>query len=146
VARAAGCRAQPERVEAPAAGFEGVERGELEIADAPGERFARLPEQVDRRRAEGEEAALAAAPPPAGVDQPSQALEELRRALDLVEDDELVVVLREVELGLGKLGAIGLGLEVEIDRRALSGDLERQRGLASLTRAEERNRRDFVQG
>ena len=82
----------------------------------------------------------------ARVDEPAQAPEELRGALDLVEDDELVRVLRQVELRLGELGAVRLGLEVEIDRRPRAGQLERQRGLAHLARPEQRHGRDFGQG
>ena len=94
-----------------------IERCELQITDAPGEGLARLLEQIDRRRAQHEEAPLALSLPPAGVDEPPQAAEELWRALDLVEDHELVRVLRQVQLGLGQLRQVGLGLEVEIDRR-----------------------------
>ena len=77
--------------------------------------------------------------------EPSQAPEELWGALDLVEDDELVLVLREIELRLGELGPVGFGLEIEIDRRPRSGHLERQRGLARLTRPQQCHRRDFGQ-
>ena len=124
----------------------GVERCQLQIANASCQRLARLLEQIDRRRAQHEESAGAPAAPPSRVDEPAQALEELRRALDLVEDDELVLVLRQVELGLGELGAVGLGLEIEIDRRPGCGHLQRQRCLAHLARPQQRHGRGLGQG
>src|SRR3546814_10499895 len=89
--------AQPECVETLATGLAGVQRGDLQITDAPGERLARLFEQVDRSRTEHQKAAGATPAPPSGVDQPAQGLEELRGALNLVEDDQLVRVLRSEE-------------------------------------------------
>ena len=123
-----------------------VERAELQIADASRERLARLPEQIDRRRAQDEEAARPVSAAAAFVDEPAEAPEELRGALDLVEDDQLVRVLRQVELRLGELCAVGFGLQIEIDRRPCSGDFMRQRGLARLTRPQQRHRRNFGQG
>ena len=55
-------------------------------------------------------------------------------------------MLRQVELGLGELGPVGLGLEIEIDRGPRPGDLERQGGLAGLTGSQQGHGRDFVQG
>src|SRR5919106_1339576 len=138
--------AQPQGIEALATNLAGVERGELQIADASRERLARLFEQVDRCRAQDENPPLAPPAPPSGVDKPSQVPEELRHALDLVEDDELVLVSRQIELRLGELGPIGFGLEIEIDRRPRLGDFERQRSLARLTRPQQRRRRGFGQG
>ena len=130
--------AQPERVEARASDLAGIEWGELQVADASGERLARLLQQVDRRGAEHEEAPLALPAPAAGVDEATQAAEELRCALDLVEDDELVRVLREIQLRLRKLRPVRFGFEVEIDRRPLAlefaGQFQRQGGLADLAR------------
>lgn len=36
--------------------------------------------------------------------------------MDFVEDHQPIEVVGEVELGLGELGAVGLGLEVEVER------------------------------
>jgi hypothetical protein len=55
----------------------------------PGERLACSLEQIDRRRTEDEEMSLPASAAPAFVDQHAQALEELGRALDLIEDHQL---------------------------------------------------------
>lgn len=59
------------------------------------------------------------------VDESPQVLNELRCALGLVEDHELVLVLREVGLRLGELGSIGIGFETEIVR-----DLARRSAVA----------------
>lgn len=71
--------------------------------------------------------------------------EQARGALDLVEDDQLVRVLWQVQLRFGELGPVGLGLEIEIDRWPPAGELERQRGLADLTRPEQRHGRGLGQ-
>ncbi len=84
--------------------------------------------------------------PPAGVDQPAQAAEELRRALDLVEDDQLVLVLRQVQFRLGEFGPVGFGLQVEVDRRPRLGDFERERGLPDLPRPQQSGGRRFLEG
>ncbi len=80
--------AQPKRVEALGADLGDIEWSELQVADASGERLARLLQQVDRRGVQYEEAPRALPAPPAGVDEATQAAEELRCALDLVEDDQ----------------------------------------------------------
>ena len=137
--------AQPQGVEAAATDLAGIERGQFQVADASGQRFAGLLQQIDRRRAQHEKAAPALPAPPAGVDEPAQALEKARYALDLIEDDELVRVLRQVEFRLGELGAVRLGLEIQVDRRSRPRDLERQCGLAGLPRPEQRHGRRFAQ-
>ena len=59
------------------------------------------------------------------------------RALDLVEDDQLVGVVGEVELRLRKPGPVGLGLQVEVHGRPPFGDRQRQRRLADLPRPDQ---------
>jgi hypothetical protein len=54
--------------------------------------------------------------------------------------------LREVELGVGELGPVGFGLEIEIDRQPRLGQVERQRGLADLAWSQQRRGRGFGQG
>jgi hypothetical protein len=137
---------QPERVETFAANLTRIERAELEIADASRERLAGLLEQVYRRGADDEETALPAPATPAFVDEAAEHAEELRGALDLIEDDELVVVLREIELRLGQLRAVAFGFEIEVEGRPILGDLESQRGLAGLSRTEQRHGRRFCEG
>jgi len=55
-------------------------------------------------------------------------------------------MLCEVELGLGELGAVGLGLQIEIERWPGRGHFERQRGLTRLAWTQQSHRRHFVQG
>jgi hypothetical protein len=50
-------------------GFQDVERAELDVRDAPGEAFSRLPQQVKRRRAQDEEPAVAVTTAPAAIDE-----------------------------------------------------------------------------
>lgn len=75
-------------------------------------------EQVDGGRAEDQEAPLAPSAASALVDQAAQALEELAGALDLIEDDSLVGVLRQLKFRFSQLGAASLRFQVEIDARA----------------------------
>ena len=77
-----------------------VEGRQLGEGDPTGQRLAGLGEQVDRGGAEQQEAAGPFAFAPAGVDHPAQRFEQARGAVDLVEDDQLVGVVGEVELGL----------------------------------------------
>ena len=70
---------------------------------------------------------------------PRRFLEQARQPMDLVENDQLVPVLGEIELRLGKSGAVGIGLEVKIDGGALPAYGERKRRLADLPRPDEGN-------
>ena len=135
----------PEFLARIAADFEDVERPQLDIGNAAGQGFARLPEQVDGRRAQQQEAARpdAAAPPP--VDQAAKRLEQFRHSLDLIQDHQLVFMAGQVKGGIGQLLAVRRVLEVEIDARPPFGDEPGQRGLARLTRAEQGHRRELVQ-
>jgi hypothetical protein len=56
--------------------------------------------------------------------------------VDLVEDDELVMMVCEVQLRLGKAAPVRSGLQVQIDRWSSFGNRQGQRGLAGLSRAE----------
>ena len=84
--------------------------------------------------------------PPTGVDEPAQAAEEVWRALDLVEDDERVLVLCQVEFRLREFGPVGLGLQVEVDRRPRAGHFEREGGLPNLPRPQQGGGRRFIEG
>jgi hypothetical protein len=75
-----------------------------------------------------------------------QAAEELRGALDLVKDDALLRVLREVQRGRRKLGLVGFGRKVKSVGRLRRGGFERERGLAGLARPRRRHGRQFCLG
>jgi hypothetical protein len=53
--------------------------------------------------------------------------------MDLVENDQPVFILAKIEFGLGQLGAIGIRLKIEIDRRASFTNGKGKRRLANLT-------------
>ena len=82
---------------------------------------------------------------PALVDHAAQRFEQAGRAVDLIEDHELVRVVGKVQLGLGEARPVRGGLQVQIDRWPPLGDLEGQRGLAGLPRPEQRDGRRLIQ-
>jgi hypothetical protein len=86
----------------------------------------------------------AAASTPAPVDEAAQGLEDSGCAVDLVENDEALLVPGEVLFRVGQLGAVGLLLEVEVDRGALLGEVESQGRLADLARPEQCHCRKLV--
>lgn len=65
--------------------------------------------------------------------------------MDLVQDNQLVLMLGQVKLRLGKPSAVSVRFEVEIDRRTPFGYLQRQGCLADLTRPEQRHSRHAIQ-
>ena len=81
----------------------------------------------------------------AAVYQAPQALEELGNALDFIENNQLVFMLREIEFRLGQLGAIRRRFQIEIDRGAFLRHGQRQCGLAHLAWSKQRNCRRFGQ-
>ena len=66
--------------------------------------------------------------------------------MDLVENNELVPVVREIELGLTQFGAILLGFEVEVMRIETPPRFQRQRRLAHLPRTQQPNSRVIFDG
>lgn len=65
-----------------------------------------MSQQIGPGRAEKEEASVlpfAAAP---AVDDASQALEDFRHAMDLIEDHQLILMVGKILLGIGELGPI----------------------------------------
>jgi hypothetical protein len=84
------------------------------------------------------------------VDLAARHGKQLRRALHFVQDQQLVAMVGQIQLGLRQPGAIGLGLEVQVQRRARGGQRlahrECQRGLARLTRPGQRHGRRFAKG
>jgi hypothetical protein len=92
----------------------------FEVGDATRQRLARLGQQVHRGRAQQQEAPVG--PPTGGapglVDQAAKHRKKPRCAVHLVEDDELVCMVGQVQLGVGHLGAIGLRFQVQVQRIA----------------------------
>lgn len=109
----------------------------FEIGDAACQRLAGLLQKIDRRGAKQQETPGSLPAAAAPVYETTQVLEQARQPMDLIEYDQLVLVLGEIELRLSKLGAVRVGLEVEIDRGALFAYGERKRRLADLPRPDE---------
>ena len=80
------------------------------------------------------------AAPPALVDQGAQRLEQFRRAMDLVQDDQPVLIGGEEKLGVRQLSAVRRRFQVEVERPGVFSDVERQRRLADLTRPDQSHR------
>ena len=131
--------AHPQRRHGPRVGrsLGHVERVQVDVFDSPGEALPRLTDHVQRRRSQYQETARPPAPPAATVDQSAQLLKQFRDAVNLVQNDEAVLVLAEIERGVGELDAIRVGLQVEIDRLRSLRDLEGQSRLADLAGAEQ---------
>ena len=73
------------------------------------------------------------------VDDPAQGLEQLRHPVDLVQDDEPILEVVEEQCGLGESIAIVAVLQIEVERRTRSRDLQRERRLADLSRPDQRH-------
>jgi len=67
--------------------------------------------------------------------------------MDFVQNDELVLVAGELELGIGELGPFGWKLQVEIYRKIafLISNHHGHGGFADLSGAEQDNRREGTQ-
>ncbi len=99
--------------------FENVERTQFDMGDPAGEGFSRLPEQFHRGRAQQQKSAAADASTPPPVDQAAQRLEQFRRSLHFVEDDQLVFMPGQIQGGVGQLLAVRRVFEIEINARPL---------------------------
>ena len=72
------------------------------------------------------------AAPAALVDQASQCLKDLRRAMNFVKDHQAILVGTQEQGWIGELGAVFGGFQVEIDRRPLVCDIQSERRLSDL--------------
>lgn len=127
----------PQIVGRQASRFQHTERRELQVRDPPGQAFAGLLQQVQRGRAEQQALAGASPGPTRPVDEPPQHRKQPGHAMDFVENHQLVLMVRQIKLRLRQPGAILLGFQFEIECVECPVDLERQRGLARLTRAKQ---------
>ena len=83
-----------------------------------------------------QESAGAFATATSGVDQTAKIPEQLRRAMDLVDDDEAIRISSEKERRISEPRPIGARLEVEIEGTIRLGDLVSKRCFPYLTGAE----------
>ena len=102
--------------------------------------LARLSQQVDGRRSQKQESAGAFATATSGVDQPAKIPEQLRRAMDLVDDDEAIRIPPEKERRISEPRPIGARLEIEIEGTIRLGDLVSKGSFPYLSGAEQRHR------
>ncbi|EPR18125.1 hypothetical protein M527_13715 [Sphingobium indicum IP26] len=65
--------------------------------------------------------------------------------MNLIEDDQLVFVRNEIKFGFGELGPVYIGFEIEIDGRTNVPHLLGRRGLADLSRSQQRYCRSLAQ-
>jgi len=89
----------------------------FKIADPPGEAFPRLAEQIDRRRAEQQKSSGFSPAAATRIDEAAKGLEQTRKPVYFVEDDELVGMVREIKLGFGEFRPVRIGFKVEINGR-----------------------------
>ena len=128
---------RPQPVHGRGAGLVELEGRELDVPDAPGQGFRRLADPIARGAAENQEPGRILRP----IDEYAQHREELRRALDLVDDHQPAQILQG-QLGLGQGRQIGWVFKVEAGRRGVrqaAGIHLCQCRLAALARAEQRD-------
>lgn len=62
--------------------------------------------------------------PPSPVDDAPQPLKQFRRAVNLIQDDQLAFVIRKVPGGVGELGALIFVLKIQVYRSLLAAYLQ----------------------
>ena len=119
--------------------FENVEGSEVQPGNATGQTLG-LAQQRNRSGPEDEETpGSLAAPAPLVYDAPEFG-EELRRMVDLVQDDQPILVGLEEGCRIRQHGAVPLPFQVEIERVASRRDGQCQRGLSDLPRPDQADR------
>jgi len=68
-------------------------------------------------------------------------LKQLRHAVNLIEDDQLVFVVRKILAGIGELGAVVLVFKIQVDRGSLRANFQGEGCLSSLARPQQDHRR-----
>ena len=88
-----------------------------------GERFRRLPHEIERCRSEQEKVPRPFAGGATIVDDAAQYLEQVRRAMDLVEHHQLVRLVTEIAIGVVQSATIGGALQIQVERMRAVGSL-----------------------
>jgi hypothetical protein len=70
--------------------------------------------------------------PPSLVDDAPQTLKQFRSAVNLVQDYQVALVIRQVAGGVGEFGALILVLKVQVDGGLLRADLQSECGFPYL--------------
>lgn len=116
--------------------FSGKQGRQLHIADPPRQRFGRLAQHAARRRPQQKESTGSAM----RIDFRSQRRKQARHELHLVEHDESITLRDEEQLRVREHRTIAFAFDVhEQGARMLGRNGAGQRGLADLTRAENRD-------
>ncbi|MGA8041738.1 MAG: hypothetical protein WCA37_02950 [Terracidiphilus sp.] len=133
--------AHPQAIDLGSLHFESIERRELKVGDAARQTFSGLLEKIHRCGSEQEEPAGAFASPSTAINQAAKTLEQLRRPVYFVEDDQLILVFREVALRIRELRPVGNGLKVQVEGWARVSHFESEGGFSNLAWAEESHSR-----
>ena len=109
-----------------------VERAEVHVGDPPGQALAGLAQQLDRRRPEDEKTPGASSAAATLIDESAQRLEDLRHAVDLIEDDQAVFVGAQEQRRVAELRAVLARFEVQVECVRTLGHCESEGRLADL--------------
>ena len=109
---------------------------QLDVREPAGEALG-LVQQQERRRSQDQKAAGPLPAATAPIDDPAELLEELRRPMHLVEDDEAIVMRLEEGGRVVEAAPVVRQLQVEIERPLLARDLKGERRLPGLARAQQ---------
>ncbi len=103
---------QPVRATNRARQLDGVERRQLDVFDTAGERFRRLPHEIDRGRSEEKEVSRPFAYSAAIVDDAAQSAEQLWRAMNFIDDYKFSSLPAQKRVGVRQPPLIDGSLQV----------------------------------
>jgi len=113
-------------------GHQDIQATQLDIGDASGQAFRGLPQQLQGCRAEHQKLSVLAAGTAVLVDQATQDSEQVRGALDLVQDDKLVGMQGQKRKRISQLDQVLRAFQVQIKGGTALGQNVRQGRLADL--------------
>ena len=119
--------------------FFNIERRNVKVRHSSGEGFARLAHQVERGRSEQQELPASVASLPIVINDATQNFKNTRRAMDLVNYDQLAILRPDVPIGIIKPKPIRRPFKIQIHRatRPVSCQGSRQRCFPNLTGAQQ---------
>ena len=113
----------PQRIYRLRAGLKNVERSEFQIGDSTRQALSGLLEQAHGGRSQEQKPSIGFSLAASPVNNAAELLKDLRRPVDLIEDDQLVFVVFEVLRGIEEFRPVALVLQVEVSRLSLPGNL-----------------------
>ena len=114
-----------------------VQRRQFQIGNPPGERFARLPQQIHRRRSQQQEMPCRITRQHPRINQAAQHLKQLRRALHLIKDNQAILPRPQKRLGIRQFGAVCRTFKIKIQAGFAGDEGAGQSGLAHLARPQQ---------